>query len=159
MKNSIIAWIAIVILVVVGVAWWMFAQPAPSTATNTQTEQQQAGTITNTTATNTPQSATVHMTANGFEPKSVSVAKGGTITWVNDTNENMWVATAMHPTHSSYDNTTRAEHCVASYSGKVPFDQCAPGSTYSFTFGEEGAFNYHNHSNASQFGSVTVTAQ
>jgi plastocyanin len=68
----------------------------------------------------------------------------------------MWVASAMHPAHVVYDGTTKDAHCAAGYTGPVPFDQCASGTSYSFTFTKAGEWKYHNHVNASQFGSVTV---
>jgi plastocyanin len=100
--------------------------------------------------------ATVHLTSSGFSPKSVTVAKGGTVTFINDTTGNMWVASAQHPTHTVYDGTDRAAHCTAGYTGAKPFDQCANGNTYNFAFNKVGSINYHNHSNSSQFGTVVV---
>lgn len=99
-------------------------------------------------------SATVTLTADGFSPRSVTVKKGGTVTFVNESAGNMWIGSASHPTHTAYSGTTLAEHC-AEHSTDA-FDQCENGDTYSFTFQKAGSWNYHNHSNASQFGTVVV---
>lgn len=101
-----------------------------------------------------PMAATITYTAAGFTPSSITIKKGGTVTWVNDGGGNMWVGSAMHPTHTAYDGTTLAEHCATSSDGS--FDQCKNGDTYSFTFDKVGKWNYHNHSRSSHFGSVTV---
>jgi len=45
------------------------------------------------------------------------------------------------------------EHCGT---GTTSFDQCANGGSYSFTFTKAGTWRYHNHSNASHFGTVIV---
>jgi len=99
-----------------------------------------------------PSAMTITYGANGFSPSSVTIKKGGTVTWVNETGGTMWVASAMHPTHMVYDGTTREAHCP----GTTTFDQCASGNRYSFTFDKVGTWNYHDHVNAGKFGSVTV---
>lgn len=64
----------------------------------------------------------------------------------------MWVASAVHPTHSQYDGTSQNQHCP----GGSTFDQCGTGSTYSFTFEKTGEFGYHNHALAGHRGTVVV---
>lgn len=103
----------------------------------------------------TPMSATVMYDGNSFSPATISIQKGGTVTF-ESTGGSMWVASAQHPDHLVYNGTSRSEHCVSDYSGAEPFDQCAPGTTYSFTFDKVGTWKYHDHMNASAFGSVTV---
>ena len=66
----------------------------------------------------------------------------------------MWIASAVHPTHSVYSGTTLAEHCNGT-SG-TSFDQCKDASVYSFTFSKIGTWNYHNHLNPADFGTVIV---
>jgi plastocyanin len=102
-------------------------------------------------------SAAVTLTSNGFSPKTVTIKKGGTVTWTNEGTGGMWVASGNHPTHTVYDGTSEEEHCAPGYSGAAPFDQCSNSSSYSFTFDEVGSWNYHNHTNASQTGTVVVT--
>ena len=106
---------------------------------------------------NTPASVTVTYSSNGFSPKNVTIKQGDTVTWASSAGSSMWVASAPHPAHDGYDGTSRAVHCAAGYQGAAPFDQCIPGSTYSFTFTKVGTWYYHDHNNSSQFGSVVVT--
>lgn len=106
--------------------------------------------------------ATAHLTSvtvtyNGstFSPASVTIQKGGTVHFVS-TSGGMWVASDVHPSHTDYDGTSRAVHCAAGYTGAAPFDQCASGTSYSFTFTKTGTFTYHDHMNAGVKGTVIV---
>jgi plastocyanin len=163
----------IVVLAVLAGAWLLFGQPAeaPNQQVNVNTNNttqtatssgSQAATSTGTgtsvgaggsVSVGTP--ATVRLTASGFVPSSVTIKKGQSVTWTNETSGPMWVATAQHPSHTVYSGTSLQQHCPDT--DKNDFDQCADGTTYTFTFDKTGTWRYHNHSNASQFGSVIVT--
>lgn len=102
---------------------------------------------------------TVIYTDEGYAPKSITVAVGTTVTFVNQSSKNMWVASARHPEHTVYSGTSLSQHCPDT-SGTA-FDQCAggaPGSSYSFTFTKVGEWKYHDHIDATKFGGITVTA-
>jgi plastocyanin len=92
--------------------------------------------------------------AQGFSPATVTIAKGGTVTWVNQSGAGMWVASDQHPSHTGYAGTSRQQHCPDT-SGTA-FDQCAPGDKYSFTFSKTGTWGFHNHVNATANGTVIV---
>jgi plastocyanin len=92
----------------------------------------------------------------GFQPQTLTIKKGGTVTFVNQSGDVMWVASGAHPDHDGYDGTTRSEHCDPAYAGPKPFDQCAEGNSYSFTFTKTGTFNYHNHRLDEDYGTITV---
>lgn len=95
---------------------------------------------------------TVQYTDSGFSPASITIKKGDTVKWTNASTKNMWVASAIHPTHDVYPTTGG---CLGS-----TFDECkgdAPGSTYSFRFDAVGTWRYHDHINASRTGTVIVT--
>lgn len=105
-----------------------------------------------------PTQATVTITANGYEPKTVTIAKGGTVTWVNNTDTPNWPASAKHPTHEVYPGSSITKCGTAEQS--TIFDACkglGKGESYSFTFNNAGEWAYHNHVNAKQFGKVIVT--
>ena len=150
--------IIVVILIILG-GWYLFSKPA-STASNTTitTEQATSGTVVATTTQTAVKEVTIAYTATGFSPKTVTVAAGTKVTFVNQTSGRMWVASGVHPIHTSYDGTTKNEHCAVGYSGPAPFDECATGSSYSFVFNKVGSWEFHNHANASDVGSVVVTA-
>jgi plastocyanin len=164
MKTPII--VIIVAILAIG-GWYLYSQgkatpaiPSGQTQTNQNPQGPDYTPPADTGATGNslfPMSATVMLTNAGFSPASITVAKGGTVTWVDQSGAPMWVASAVHPSHTSYDDSSRSEHCTPGYSGPVPFDQCKEETThYSFTFNEAGTWNYHNHVSASETGTVIV---
>lgn len=71
-----------------------------------------------------------------FDPASISVTVGATVTWTNE------------------DSTA---HTVTFDSGGVDSGQLAAGATYSRTFDAPGTFAYHCAIHPSMTGTVTVT--
>jgi plastocyanin len=98
---------------------------------------------------------TVHYTDTGFSPATLTIKKGTVVTFLNQSDREMWVATDEHPSHTGYAGTSRSEHCAAG--GTTAFDQCARGNVYSFTFDKAGTWDYHDHVNAQFGGTVVVT--
>lgn len=169
MKTSAIVSIVLAILVVGGGLYWYATMPTttqtPSATTDTNTNSQVANGTDNgavnvsvaggVSAGTIPTSATVsYSAAGGFSPSSVTIKKGGTVTWIDKDTSQMWVASANHPTHAVYSGTTLQQHCDTQSNDS--FDQCENGASYSFQFIKLGKWNYHNHLNPSKFGSVTV---
>ena len=65
--------------------------------------------------------ATVHeviYTDSGFSPASVEISAGDSVTFTNNASRTMWVASAMHPTHSMYPEKS-SDNCLGS-----SFDAC-----------------------------------
>ncbi len=160
-------WIAVIVgvLIIGAGAWWFTSQPAaPSADTSTQlsgetntTPPGDTGTLVGGDAVvdTTPTSATITYNGSTFSPSSVTIKKGGTVTWKNVSGGNMWVASAQHPTHTAYSGTSRTQHCPDT--AGTAFDQCVGGGDYSFTFTKAGTWGYHDHLNPSAFGKVVVT--
>ena len=87
---------------------------------------------------------TVNYGKDGFTPKEINIKEGETVTWTNNSDKAMWVASAVHPTHDLYPG----------------FDQLKSvglGGQYSFKFAKVGAWQYHNHLIPSDSGRVIVT--
>lgn len=106
----------------------------------------------------TNEGVAVTYTNEGFAPKTLTIKKGTTVTWTNNSSSNMWVASAVHPSHIVYDGNSLREHCGTN--AQTPFDECKgdpAGATWSFTFEKVGTWGYHDHINASRTGSITVT--
>ena len=100
----------------------------------------------------------VTYTNNGFSPRIIEVRKGESVTWINESSRNMWVASAIHPTHKAYDGTSLREHC--NDAGATPFDACESipsGAEWSFNFDQLGEWGYHDHVNAFRTGKVVVS--
>jgi plastocyanin len=87
--------------------------------------------------------ATIRYTNSGFDPADLVVARGTTVTFVNESSGQMWVASNDHPTHSILPG----------------FDQLvgvATGANYEFTFDQEGTWGFHNHLSANHTGRIVV---
>jgi plastocyanin len=154
-------WLGVIVLIIIVAlgGWYVFSHPSTSQAPSevaSPTEE-----MATTTESVTPVPVTVLYTDQGFSPSTVTITEGQTVMWINQSSHTMWVASAMHPTHLVYDNTSKDAHCAAGYAGPTPFDECtadAAGASYSFTFGKAGSWKYHDHANSSMFGTVVVTA-
>ena len=98
---------------------------------------------------NRARSLVAHYTDAGFSPANLTVKVGDTVTFKNQSSADMWVASAMHPTHSVYNGTTLQQHCPDPENND--FDQCqsgGAGTSWSFTFTKAGSFGYHGLSAA-----------
>ena len=63
--------------------------------------------------------------------------------WTNDTDQFMWTASDIHPTHQEY-------------AGFDAFRPIATGGTWSFLFDTAGVWGYHNHMDPDRTGTVIV---
>lgn len=97
------------------------------------------------------QDNTIEITASGFNPGTLTINAGETVTWINKGSSQAWPASAVHPTHKSYPETGG---CLGS-----KFDACKrlkQGETYSFTFNQKGTWSYHDHLNSGSIGTIIV---
>lgn len=93
----------------------------------------------------------ITLTDAGFSPSALTIKKGETVVFKNNSSGAMWVASAMHPTHDAYPVKGG---CIGSI-----FDECEAvgnGGSWSFKFDVAGSWKYHNHRNSGQFGTVVV---
>ena len=159
--NSI--WVIIVLVIVVLGGWFLLSgTPAQAPVSETPVTNQMpvvGSTTPETIVGGGALNVTVAYTDQGFSPSSVTVPLGTTVTFANQSAKNMWVASAMHPTHALYSGTSLSQHCPDA--ANTSFAQCsagAAGSSFSFAFNKEGTWKYHDHLDTTKFGSVTVTA-
>ena len=85
----------------------------------------------------------VTYTDSGFSPSTLTIKKGGTVTFKNTASDDMWIASNPHPAHTNYPGFDAKR-------------KIAPGETYQFTFTKTGSWGYHNHLNPSEGGTVIV---
>jgi plastocyanin len=88
-------------------------------------------------------SVVVHVTDEGFEPRSVEVEAGRTVVFENVGDEAHWPASDDHPTHEEYP-------------GFDPKKPVQPGTEWSFAFDRPGKWGYHDHMNPYLTGEIVV---
>lgn len=78
----------------------------------------------------------------GFVPQDITVKVGTTVAWINKSGKAATVNSDDHPTHSLYPFLNL---------GEFP-----NSSTLEVVFEKKGKYNYHDHYNATETGTVTV---
>jgi len=99
----------------------------------------------------------VTYTSSGYSPNALTIKKGETVTFKNQSSQSMWPASAMHPAHTVYSGTSLDEHCPDT--AGTAFDACkgySPGESWSFKFDKVGSWKYHDHLNPSATGMIVV---
>jgi plastocyanin len=94
---------------------------------------------------------TVNMTAQGFEPNSVTINSGESVTWVNRDSRSHWPASNPHPVHTGYP---LGGGCAGS-----KFDAChglLPWESYTFVLDKVGVWGVHDHLNPGMLMQVRV---
>lgn len=90
-------------------------------------------------------------TDNGYAPAALTIKKGETVVFKNQSSRAMWAASAMHPTHRVYPTTGG---CLGS-----TFDACKgvqTGGSWSFKFDVSGSWKYHDHLTPGDRGEIIV---
>ncbi|MDP6642138.1 MAG: hypothetical protein QGF74_02040 [Candidatus Nanoarchaeia archaeon] len=104
------------------------------------------------------QTKTVRIMDSGFNPPVLTINKGDTVTFVNKANRKSWPASDIHPTHTVYPGSG-VEKCGTAEEGEI-FDACRgleKEESWSFTFNEEGVWQYHDHLRAALGGKIIVS--
>ncbi len=99
----------------------------------------------------------IRITNAGFEPNLIEVPKGSRVTFINESSNPSWPASAIHPTHRVYPGSG-IEKCGTPEQGNI-FDACRgleKGESWSFVFNEIGEWGYHDHLNPSLRGKIIV---
>lgn len=79
----------------------------------------------------------------GFSPTDLTVKTGTVVTFKNEAEDRLWVASDPHPSHTVYPE----------FDDKKGIEK---GGEYIFTFTKTGEWRYHNHLNPGKRGSVKV---
>jgi len=85
----------------------------------------------------------VHLTAEGFKPRSLEVEAGEKVVFENADVEGHWPASDDHPMHDGYP-------------GFDPEKPIEPGEEWGFTFEKPGKWGYHDHMNPLLEGEIVV---
>lgn len=94
----------------------------------------------------------VSLTDNGFEPANLSIRKGESVRFMNNSNtKDMWI--------SSYAGEGNLYPGVNADCGQSPFDTCVPLPKYEFwefTFDTAGTWSYRNAADTASIGVISV---
>ena len=82
-------------------------------------------------------------TNDGFNPAELTVKAGTEVTFLNQSDIKMWMASAPHPTHTLYPDFDEKTYVTK-------------GGSYSFTFNKVGTHSYHNHMQLGKYGKIIV---
>ena len=110
------------------------AVPSDNSIQSTVTDQSPADPIS---------SHIVSLTSKGFSPSKITIKVGDTVTFVNNSMDQMWVASNPHPTHTDLPGFDEKGFVV-------------PGQYWNYTFTVTGSHGYHNHANPTMKGLVVV---
>lgn len=148
--------IAVIVLAIIAAGWYFFLRKK-----NEPVEVQRTGPTQTKKTLVTPQpplsqapvaeKKTIIYTDTGYSPSSLTIKKGETVIFKNQSSRSMWPASAFHPTHKEYPTTGG---CLGS-----TFDACKgvqPGGSWSFTFNFAGGWKYHDHLSPTNFGAILV---
>lgn len=85
----------------------------------------------------------IKITSSGFEPQTITIKAGESVSWFNEDSVSHQVNSAVHPTHQVYPPLNTVGLIKA-------------GESKSLMFPDQGGFKYHDHLNPSLTGSVVV---
>ena len=140
-RAKVIGTSAVLGLTVIGIVIYGITALNPSSDQSPSQQQSPTATIESTTS-------EIAYSSSGFSPSSVTVPAGTTVTFTNQTDLPLWVASDPHPDHTSYPELDTS----------IEFqDHVPPGNpSYSFKFERRGTWTYHNHSQPEHTATITV---
>jgi plastocyanin len=129
-KTLLIPGIIIVVLLFLGAAYLLSA--TEETSVTPSVSSQEVG------------DHVIMLTADGFTPAELTIARGETVTFRTTTGKRFWPASNLHPSHLEY----------ADFDPKAPIE---PDGQWSFTFDKAGVWRMHDHLAPYYTGTITVT--
>lgn len=93
----------------------------------------------------------------GYSPTTMTIKKGDTVIFDNQSSKMMWTASAVHPTHKAYPGSDITKCGTAQAAGA--FDACQGiglDESWEFKFDETGTWRYHNHLQPNHTGTVVI---
>lgn len=141
MQKNVIAIIVVVLLLLGGGAFLLTgtnqdtATPGTDTTSPTEDSEEENREAVETTE--------VSYTNSGFSPETIRVEEGATVTWTNESDGPMQVASSVHPTHNELPEFEQRGGVGA-------------GEEYQFQFDQTGEWDYHNHLEPSHKATVIV---
>ncbi|HEY4694508.1 MAG TPA: cupredoxin domain-containing protein [Candidatus Nanoarchaeia archaeon] len=143
--RSLIIGIVIVALIAVGVFVFVNSSSDES-GSESQTSSQGAKDTSGNSSSKAPSEVTITYTSSGFSPSSVRLKKGGKLTWVNESSNQVEIGVNPHPVHTGDRSITSEEFTLNLDSGE----------TKTITVNKAGDFGYHNHLDSLMSGNILV---
>jgi len=140
MNRSIIIWVVVAVVVLIGVGSYLALYNNNSPVSNgAQSSSSSASPSSN----DTKQAvATITYSDHGFSPSSTTVKSGDTVAIVNSSSNSLQMDSGPHPEHT--DDTDLNVGLVDA------------GQTKTFTVKKTGTFGFHNHLNPSDEATIIV---
>jgi plastocyanin len=150
--NTIVIVVVAILVVVGGIVFATHKSASPAASTSPAANSNAAATTppasgsspapATSASSDASADVTLHYTASGFSPASITVPAGHKFIVKNDSSATIQVDSDPHPQHT--DNT------------QLNIGAIAPGSTGSATLTRTGTWGIHNHLNPSMRGTVVV---
>ena len=86
---------------------------------------------------------TIRYTNDGFQPAKLTIPIGTMVEFINQSDEEMWVASNVHPEHDILPTFDQ-------------FKGAGKGTSYMYTFDKKGTWPYHDHINPAFIGIINV---
>lgn len=134
-------WIIIAVVIIAIVGFIALSNDSEPDVTNSTNSQDSTSTDSSLADEATP--TVVSYSGSGFSPSSVTIKEGELVTFRNESDDEMWVASNPHPIHTALGGFDAGKN----YS---------KGESYTFMFTRKGSWGYHNHSNSDDTGTVVV---
>jgi plastocyanin len=145
MKGVIIAVVIILILGALGYFFFISDQyktEEPAATTQEPTEQASPSA----SESGGQSSNIITYTNSGFNPQSLTLKSGDSVTWTNDSKSNVQVGSDNHPTHTINQELTGNQFIV----------ELAPGESKIVQLDKTGEWGYHNHLQPGEDGKIIV---
>ena len=147
MDKKLLFGIAVLILLFIGGIFFLNARKSKTATVPVQTQQVVPQASQQVSPTAPPivvptGKTTVTLTANGFDPQTITVKTKTQVIWTNNSSTDATVNSADHPTHQKYPPLNL---------GLFP-----SGSNVSLVFDKPGTYSYHDHLHPEKTGTVVV---
>ena len=152
--NKVLIGLAVLAVLLAGI-WMLFGQPEDVDQEEPETRSHEESTTKSEEG--STEKVIITYTDNGYVPSDITVTKGETVTFTNESSRGTWPATNIHPTHTLYPGSNRSD-CESAEPG-VMFDSCKVldvNEEWSFQFNEVGEWSYHDHIRPGDTGRVIV---
>lgn len=136
-------WVIILVIIVIIIGGGIYLSQIHKPAFAPMIQTSPTSIISTIPITTAPQAQnTVILTQNGFEPTTLTIKAGTTVTWTNNSGQESTVNSDPHPTHTDYP--------------PLNLGAFADGQSLSLLFDKPGMYGYHNHLDPNEQGKILV---